>query len=32
MTETMQEIASRLNKAERKFIAIPDVHMDDQEY
>ena len=30
--ETMQKIVSKLNKAERRFIPIPDVHLDDQEY
>jgi hypothetical protein len=30
--ETMQEIVSKLNKAERRFIPISDVHIDDQEY
>jgi len=32
MIETMQEIVSKLNKAERRFIHIPDVHIDDHEY
>jgi hypothetical protein len=30
--ESMQEIVSKLNKAERRFIPMPDVHIDDQEY
>ena len=30
--ETMQEIVSKLNKAERRFIPMPDVHIDNQEY
>jgi hypothetical protein len=30
--ESIQEIVSKLNKAERRFIPIPDVHVDDQEY
>jgi hypothetical protein len=32
MIETMQEIVSKLNKAERRFIPMPDVQIDDQEY
>ena len=28
----MQEIASKLNKVERKFISIPDVRVVDEEY
>jgi hypothetical protein len=27
--ESMQEIVNKLNKAERRFIPIPDVHIDD---
>jgi hypothetical protein len=29
--ETVQEIVSKLNKAERRLFPIPDVHIDDQE-
>ena len=32
MIESMQEIVSKLNKAERRFIPMPDVHIDGQEY
>jgi hypothetical protein len=32
MLESVQEIVSKLNKAERRFIPIPNVHIDDQEY
>jgi hypothetical protein len=32
LLETMQEIVSKLNKAERRFIPTPDVRIDNQEY
>ena len=32
MIETMQDIAIKLNKAERKFIPITDVRIDEEEY
>ena len=31
VAESMQEIVRKMNKAERGFILIPSVHIDDQE-